>query len=49
MFLEQRYDYNTAWVKFELYGRDSGNRKIRLMGHSPCDGPGMCGENAPNR
>jgi len=49
VFLETRYDNNTAWVKFELYGHDSGNRKIRLLGHSPCDGPGMCGENAPNR
>ncbi len=49
-FLEMRYDHHTAWVKFELYGRKGGNRKIRLLAHSPCaDIAGMCGETAPNR
>jgi hypothetical protein len=49
VFRETRYDNNTAWIKFELYSGRTGNRKIRLLEHSPCDGPGMCGENAPNR
>ena len=26
-----------------------GERKISLIAHSACDGPDLCGENAPNR
>lgn len=48
-FVESNYTNNTAWVKFELYGRDTGNRKIRILGNSPCASPAMCGVGAPNR
>jgi hypothetical protein len=41
-FKEQDYGNNTAWVKFELSGRGTGNRKIEILGNSPCTG-GMCG------
>ena len=49
IFLEQNYDNNSAWVKFRLYGSQTGNRKIEITGHSPCDSPGLCGIGAPNR
>jgi len=48
-FLESDYTNNVAWVKFRLYQDSNGNRKIEVVGHSPCDSPGLCGHNAPNR
>lgn len=48
-FLESNYDNNTAWVEFELYGRGTGNRKVTILGNSPCATPAMCGIGAPNR
>ena len=48
-FLETNYTNNTAWVKFTLTSESNGNRKVTVIGHSPCESPGMCGENAPNR
>jgi hypothetical protein len=49
IFLETDYTNNTAWVKFRLYTDSNGNRKIEVTDHSPCEGPGMCGERATNR
>jgi hypothetical protein len=40
---------NTAWVNFRLFQQGNGNRKIEIIGHSPGDNPGLCGENVPNR
>jgi hypothetical protein len=48
-FLEKTTANNTAWVKFRLYSDSKGNRKIEVLGNSPCSSPGLCGENAPNR
>jgi hypothetical protein len=48
-FLEKDYGNNTAWVKFGLRSQDAGNRKLEILGHSPCDSPGLCGVDAPNR
>jgi hypothetical protein len=48
-FLEQDLTNNTAWTKFRIYSDPTGNRKIEVTGHSECDSPGMCGDNAPNR
>jgi hypothetical protein len=48
-FVESDLDNNTAWVEFELYGRGTGNRKIKITGNSPCATPAMCGIGAPNR
>jgi hypothetical protein len=48
-FRESNYANNTAWVKFRLYQDSKGNRKIEVTGHSPCEGPGLCGELATNR
>lgn len=47
-FLETDYSNNTSWVKFGLYRGSNGNRKVEVLGHSPCTG-GLCGDNAPNR
>jgi len=49
VFLEQNYSNNTAWVKFKLSSESKGNRKVTVLGHSPCESPGMCGENSTNR
>ena len=49
VFKEQRYDNNTAWVKFRLTSDSNGNRKVTVTGHSPCDSPGLCGEHSTNR
>ena len=40
---------NTAWAKFTLSTDSSGNRKVTVTDHSPCESPGMCGELSPNR
>lgn len=48
-FLEATLTDNTAWASFRL-GRDRrGNPWIEEIAHSPCDSPGMCGEQATNR
>ena len=48
-FLEQDKTNNTAWVKLTLSTDSSGNRKVTVTDHSPCESPGMCGEVSPNR
>jgi len=48
-FLEKDLANNTAWVAFELSRDSNRNAKIKLIDHSPCDSPGLCGEQAPNR
>ena len=48
-FLEQDLTNNTAWVSFRLTRDSKGNPKITVITHSPCDTPGMCGEQATNR
>ena len=48
-FTESNYTNNSAWVKFRLYQDSKGNRKIQVTDRSPCDSPGLCGENATNR
>lgn len=48
-FKELDYGNNTAWVRFHLASGSSGNRKVTVLGHSPCDTPGLCGVKAPNR
>ena len=48
-FLEATLTNNTAWVSFRLTRDSQGNPKIAELGHSPCDSPGMCGEQATNR
>jgi len=48
-FLEQDPKNNTAWVSFRLSRDSMGNPKITEIAHSPCDTPGMCGEQATNR
>lgn len=48
-FLEKDLTNNTAWTSFELYRDSNGNMKVRVVGHSPCDSPGLCGENTTNR
>lgn len=48
-FIEKDYTNNMAWVGFYLLRDSKGNPKIELVDHSPCDSPGLCGENAPNR
>lgn len=49
IFIEKDYTNNTAWVGFYLIRDSNGNPKIELFDHSPCETPGLCGENAPNR
>lgn len=49
IFLETDYTNNTAWVRFRLYQDSNGNRKVEVLEHSPCDSPGLCGENTTNR
>lgn len=48
-FLEETTANNTAWVKFRLYRDSNGNRKVEVLGNSPCATPGLCGVGAPNR
>ncbi|HSL63573.1 MAG TPA: lysyl oxidase family protein [Gaiellaceae bacterium] len=49
VFLEQRSDNNTAWQRFALTGKGTGNRKLTLLEHSPCESPALCGEFTANR
>jgi Lysyl oxidase len=49
VFLERNYTNNTAWVRFTLSSDSNGNRKVTVTGHSPCESPGLCGENSANR
>jgi hypothetical protein len=49
VFLEQRTDNNRAWQRFALSGAETGNRKLTLLEHSPCESPGLCGAYSPNR
>lgn len=49
-FLEQKYDNNVAWVKFDLSRDSNGNPKIVITGNSGClNLPALCGEDLPNR
>lgn len=49
IFLEENLTNNTAWTAFNLTRDSKGNPKIKVVGHSPCEGSGLCEENAPNR
>jgi hypothetical protein len=49
VFKEQRYDNNTAWVRFRLSSDSKGNRKVEVTDHSACGSPGLCGERSTNR
>lgn len=49
VFLESDESNNTAWVKFRLERDSKGNPNIGILEHSPCEGPGLCGEQAENR
>jgi len=48
-FLESDDGNNSAWVSFKLSGKQTGNRKVAVTGHSECATPGLCGVGAPNR
>jgi hypothetical protein len=49
-FVESNYDNNTAWQGFRVSRDSSGNPKLALTEHSPCDaGTGLCGEQTANR
>jgi hypothetical protein len=48
-FLEKDLTNNSAWVSFDLTYDATGNAKLTIVGHSPCETPGLCGEGAPNR
>jgi hypothetical protein len=48
-YLETNPDNNTAWVRFRMSQDSKGNRKITVLGNSPCSSPAMCGVGAPNR
>jgi Lysyl oxidase len=48
-FLETDTTNNTAWTSFRLTRDSKGNPKIAVISHSPCDSPGMCGQQATNR
>jgi hypothetical protein len=48
-FLETDTTNNTAWTSFQLTRDSKGNPKIAEIAHSPCDSPGMCGEQSTNR
>jgi hypothetical protein len=47
-FLETDDSNNTAWVRFTLSGKRTGNRKVTVTEHSECESPGLCGVGAPN-
>lgn len=49
LFLESDYTNNTAWASFRLTRDSKGNAQITEIAHSPCSGPGMCGEQSTNR
>ena len=48
-FLESDSRNNTAWVKFRLSQDSQGNRKLAVLGNSPCESTAMCGVGVPNR
>ena len=48
-YREATLENNTEWVRFQLSQDSSGNRKITVMGHSPCESEAMCGIGVPNR
>lgn len=48
-FIEADLKNNSAWVKFRLSRDSEGNAKIEVLDHSPCDSPGLCGEQSTNR
>ena len=48
-FLESDSSNNTAWVKFRLLQESNGNRKLAILGNSPCESTAMCGIGVPNR
>lgn len=48
-FLEADTTNNTAWVKFRLSRDSKGNPTLSVTGHSPCDSPGLCGQQKDNR
>lgn len=50
VFTEKDTSNNLAWIGFELVRDSRGNPKVVLTGeHSPCDSPGLCGEQRVNR
>ena len=49
IFTETDRSNNSAWTKFRLYQDSNGNRKIEVLGTSPCDSPGLCGTVSANR
>jgi hypothetical protein len=49
IFIEKNATNNTAWTSFALTRESNGNAKIAVVGHSDCEGPGLCGEMAVNR
>ncbi|HEX2046448.1 MAG TPA: lysyl oxidase family protein [Acidimicrobiales bacterium] len=49
VFREADYTNNTAWVRFTFERPNGGNPKITLTDRSPCDSPGLCGEQMNNR
>ena len=48
-FLESDSTNNTAWIRFRLSQDSKGNRKLSVLGNSPCSTPAMCGIGAPIR
>ena len=48
-YRESNFANNTEWVRFQLSQDSSGNRKITVTGHSPCESEAMCGIGVPNR
>jgi hypothetical protein len=49
VFLERDTGNNTAWQRFALTGKGTGNRKLTLLEHSRCDSPALCGAYTANR
>ena len=48
-YRESELRNNTEWVRFQLSQDSSGNRKVTVTGHSPCETEAMCGIGVPNR
>lgn len=49
VFIESNLSNNTAWVAFDLSRESNGNPKVKIIDHSFCESPGLCGDTAPNR
>lgn len=49
VFRELSTGNNAAWQRFALTGRGTGNRKLTLLEHSPCESPALCGAYTANR